>query len=238
METARDAVSALLRLTSSQGVSKESGKQKRPVQQAKRWHICQNGERAQGKLDDCITCRPDTFCLDAGHVTRENTHPRKRDCRKCNGNKAPRKNLCMHHKPGCTKDACEGCLRRDRCLECNGCNCTENKKLRQKCEKCSGLYCEHGVHKWNRAKAKCACWAQADTLQGNAEEGHPDALKAKTKDKAEPAEEASTGREKAEYHHAQMLGAGQQLTAGVQAGAFSRASLPSGSGGSLTPTKA
>ena len=154
----RDAVSALLGLSSS-GVSK--------ARKLKRDTVSLKGQGGLKEPGKAANYRPETFCLDPMHITREGTHPRKRDCSKCNAGKLRRKNLCKHHKVGCTIEGCQGCLRRDRCLQCNACCCEVNKKLLQECELCSGLFCEHGVHKWNRAKAKCTCWQQVAPRNGH-----------------------------------------------------------------------
>lgn len=122
-------------------------------------HLCINGQPAAGRKPDCSVCQPKNFCLNPLHQTREGTQPRARDCSLCHPNKFKRKNLCMHHKLTCGgKEGCRGCLRRDRCLICNGCNCP-TKKLKQDCPTCSDFFCKHGTHKWDHKNAKCSCWA-------------------------------------------------------------------------------
>ena len=121
-------------------------------------HVCINGQSAAGRKPDCSVCQPKNFCLNPLHQTREGTQPRARDCSICHPHKFKRKNLCQHHKVACGgKEGCLGCLRRDRCLICNGCKCP-TKKLKQDCPTCSDLFCEHGTHKWDHKNAKCSCW--------------------------------------------------------------------------------
>lgn len=87
---------------------------------------------------DCFTCNPKIFCHE--HITRERRHPRKSDCAQCRREAGklpwdPRKNMCrLHHKPGCTNRAsCVGCLRKDCCLVCSGC---EHGLLAWRCGQC------------------------------------------------------------------------------------------------------
>ena len=110
-----------------QGGKEESGTRfkKRKRDTKKLTHNCpkQGGKEESGTRFDCILCSPHNFCFD--HTTREDKHPRKRDC-VCSPKKNPRKNLCVHHKPSCIdKEACRGCERKDCCRICHICkpNC-------------------------------------------------------------------------------------------------------------------
>ena len=105
------------------------------------------------------------LCMDPAHKTRQGTHPRKRDCAKCNGNVQSSRGLCSHHKDGCQARDCTGCMRRYACLECSGCRCQGiGRKLMHMCHSCSPEnFCQHGLHKHADKKRKgtyqCTCWA-------------------------------------------------------------------------------
>lgn len=98
----------------------------------------QDGEERNYQRTDCIECNRKNFCLE--HITRERRHPRKGDCAECRRAAGrlpwdPCKNMCrLHHKPDCTNRAnCFGCLRKDCCAVCSGC---EHGEVPRRCELC------------------------------------------------------------------------------------------------------
>lgn len=69
--------SAVKHTASTTHLEGKTGRQKRT---SKHSHKCKEGVRT-GKWTDCISCHPQDFCM--FHRTRENTHPRRRDCTAC-----------------------------------------------------------------------------------------------------------------------------------------------------------
>ena len=112
----------------------------------------QDGNAYKGKSTDCMQCNPMEFCMLPGHLTRQRTYPRKRDCPSCKRAMGQdpyplKKNMCHHHKIECKDPAsCPGCMRKDACPECSMC---EHRKKKRDCHECSN--CPH-----DSLKTKCS----------------------------------------------------------------------------------